>query len=76
MHVGYEYYHLKNQINFKTVFSHIVSFQAVDADSTSVIQYSIIAGNSHNIFAIDGRSGEITVTQRNGLDVSALKTDV
>ena len=50
-------------------------FQAVDADSTSVIQYSIIAGNSHNIFAIDGRSGEISVTQRNGLDVSALKTD-
>ncbi|KAG8178249.1 hypothetical protein JTE90_000350 [Oedothorax gibbosus] len=49
--------------------------QAVDADATSVIQYSVIAGNSHNIFAIDGRSGEISVTQRNGLDVSALKTD-
>ncbi|XP_054711474.1 cadherin-87A-like [Uloborus diversus] len=49
--------------------------QAVDADATSVVQYSIIAGNSHNIFAIDGRSGEISVTQRNGLDVSALKTD-
>lgn len=49
--------------------------QAVDADSTSVIHYSIIAGNSYNIFAIDGRSGEISVTQRNGLDVSALKTD-
>nr|XP_042894521.1 cadherin-87A [Parasteatoda tepidariorum] len=49
--------------------------QAVDADATSVVQYSIIAGNNHNIFAIDGRSGEITVAQRNGLDVSALKTD-
>ncbi|CAL1292837.1 unnamed protein product [Larinioides sclopetarius] len=49
--------------------------QAVDADATSVVQYSIIAGNGHNIFAVDGRSGEISVTQRNGLDVSALKTD-
>ncbi|GFS53692.1 cadherin-87A [Trichonephila inaurata madagascariensis] len=49
--------------------------QAVDADATSVVQYSIIAGNSFNIFAIDGRSGEISVNQRNGLDVSALKTD-
>ncbi|KAF8763163.1 Cadherin-87A like protein [Argiope bruennichi] len=49
--------------------------QAVDADATSVVQYSILAGNSHNIFAIDGRSGEMSVTQRNGLDVSALKTD-
>lgn len=50
--------------------------QAKDADVTSFVKYSIVSGNGYNLFSINPQTGDITVSSRNGLDVSLLKTDV
>lgn len=50
--------------------------QARDPDVTSFIKYSIVSGNSYNLFTINPQSGDITVTSRQGLDVSLLRTDL
>lgn len=50
--------------------------QARDPDVTSFVKYSIVSGNSYNLFTINPQTGDITVTSRQGLDVSLLKSDV
>ncbi|KAH9361521.1 hypothetical protein HPB48_001377 [Haemaphysalis longicornis] len=50
--------------------------QARDPDVTSFIKYSIVSGNSYNLFTINPQTGDITVTSRQGLDVSLLRTDL
>lgn len=49
--------------------------KARDVDKTSEIHYSIIDGNVNNLFAIDSSSGEITVTNKNGLDMTNVSGD-
>ncbi|KAJ8921829.1 hypothetical protein NQ315_008461 [Exocentrus adspersus] len=43
--------------------------QAVDADKTSHVTYSIISGNENNLFNIDAETGKIRITNNRGLDV-------
>lgn len=50
--------------------------QARDPDVTSTVKYSIVSGNSYNLFTINSQTGDITVTSRQGLDVSLLRTDL
>uniref|UniRef100_A0A1B6L3B2 Cadherin domain-containing protein n=1 Tax=Graphocephala atropunctata TaxID=36148 RepID=A0A1B6L3B2_9HEMI len=49
--------------------------QARDADKTSQIMYAIVGGNEHQLFAIDRHSGEITVADVKGLDMSEVNSD-
>jgi len=51
-------------------------FQAQDADKTSYITYSIIEGNINNLFSINPQSGEITVSNPHGLDMTNVSSDV
>jgi hypothetical protein len=51
------------------------SFQARDADKTSHITYSIIEGNVNNLFSINPQSGEITVSNHHGLDMTNVSND-
>nr|CAH7738219.1 unnamed protein product [Callosobruchus chinensis] len=44
--------------------------EALDADKTSHVTYSIIAGNDRGLFAIDSNTGKIRITNNRGLDVS------
>ncbi|XP_026808223.1 cadherin-87A [Rhopalosiphum maidis] len=44
--------------------------QAIDADKSSTIIYSIISGNEKNLFKIDQSSGEIFILSPNGLQRS------
>lgn len=44
--------------------------EATDADKTSKISYSIIAGNEDNLFSIDHTTGRIRITNNKGLSVS------
>jgi hypothetical protein len=53
-----------------------VFFQAQDADKTSYIKYSIIEGNINNLFSINPQSGEITVSNPRGLDMTNVSSDV
>lgn len=43
--------------------------EAVDADKTSHITYSIISGNDEGLFGIDKESGRIKIINTSGLDV-------
>lgn len=43
--------------------------EAVDADKTSHITYSIISGNDEDLFGIDKESGKIKIINTKGLDV-------
>lgn len=52
-----------------------IFFQARDADKTSQITYSIVGGNEHQLFDIDKHSGEITVADARGLDMSDVNMD-
>lgn len=54
---------------------HYFLFQAKDADKTSQISYAIISGNEHQLFEMDKHSGEITVTDPRGLDMSEVNAD-
>lgn len=54
---------------------HFSLFQAKDADKTSQISYAIIGGNEHQLFEMDKHSGEITVTDPRGLDMSEVNAD-
>lgn len=49
--------------------------QARDIDKTSEVIYSIVDGNINNLFSIDSLSGEVTVTDRNGLDMTNISSD-
>lgn len=49
---------------------------AHDADTTSEIEYYILEGNIKNLFSIDQNSGEITVTDKRGLDMTNVTTGV
>ncbi|CAH0559618.1 unnamed protein product [Brassicogethes aeneus] len=44
--------------------------EARDADKTSHITYSIVAGNDENLFSIDQKIGKIRIADNKGLDVS------
>lgn len=44
--------------------------QAVDADKSSVVVYSIRSGNEKQLFNIDESSGEILISSPNGLQKS------
>lgn len=50
-------------------------FQAKDADKVTELEYSIIEGNEGNLFAVDSHTGEITVVDPMGLDMSNVSTD-
>ncbi|PSN52632.1 hypothetical protein C0J52_14597, partial [Blattella germanica] len=50
--------------------------EARDADKTSHITYSIIEGNVNNLFSIDPYSGELSVSNRHGLDMTNVSSDV
>jgi hypothetical protein len=54
----------------------LCSFQARDADKTSHVTYSIIEGNVNNLFSINPQSGEITVSDHHGLDMTNVSKDV
>lgn len=51
-------------------------FKARDVDKTSEIKYSIIDGNVNNLFSIDGDMGEIFVTNKSGLDMTGVNSNV
>lgn len=44
--------------------------EARDADKTSHITYSIVAGNEMNLFSIDPKLGKIRISNNKGLDVT------
>lgn len=44
-------------------------------DKSSEIMYSIVDGNIKNLFSIDAVTGEITVTDKNGLDMTDVASD-
>lgn len=44
--------------------------QAIDADKSSVVVYSIRSGNEKQLFNIDKSSGEILISSPNGLQKS------
>jgi hypothetical protein len=50
-------------------------FQARDADKTSHVTYSIIEGNVNSLFSINPQSGEITVSDHHGLDMTNVSND-
>ncbi|XP_066907242.1 cadherin-87A [Halyomorpha halys] len=52
-----------------------LNVQARDIDKTSEVIYSIVDGNINNLFSIDPHSGEVTVTDRNGLDMTNVSSD-
>jgi len=58
-----------------TKFEPPLQVQARDADKTSQVTYSIVDGNEHQLFVIDKHSGEITVANHRGLDMSQVNTD-
>lgn len=43
--------------------------EAVDADQTSQVTYSIVAGNEEGLFGIEKDTGKIKVMNNKGLDV-------
>lgn len=43
--------------------------EAVDADKTSHITYSIIAGNDEELFSVDPNTGKIRIANNKGLEV-------
>lgn len=45
---------------------------AHDPDETSQIEYYIVTGNTNNLFSLDPHSGEITVTDKNGLNMTGV----
>ncbi|XP_022160935.1 cadherin-87A isoform X1 [Myzus persicae] len=53
-----------------TTFEPPLIVQAIDADKSSSIIYSIISGNEGNLFKIDQSSGEIFISSPNGLQRS------
>lgn len=53
-----------------TRFSTDLVIQAIDADKTSHVTYSIIAGNDEKLFKIDPESGKLRIANGKGLDVS------
>ncbi|KAJ4434750.1 hypothetical protein ANN_23319, partial [Periplaneta americana] len=59
-----------------TKFEPPLRVQARDADKTSHVTYSIIEGNVNNLFSIDSESGEITVSNQHGLDMTNVSSDV
>ncbi|PNF35261.1 hypothetical protein B7P43_G04794, partial [Cryptotermes secundus] len=59
-----------------TKFEPPLQVQARDADKTSHITYSIIEGNVNNLFSINPQSGEITVSNHHGLDMTNVPNDV
>jgi len=59
-----------------TKFETRLQVQAQDADKTSYITYSIIEGNINNLFSINPQSGEITVSNPHGLDMTNVSSDV
>ncbi|GFG39325.1 hypothetical protein Cfor_05830, partial [Coptotermes formosanus] len=59
-----------------TKFETRLQVQAQDADKTSYITYSIIEGNVNNLFSINPQSGEITVSNPHGLDMTNVSNDV
>lgn len=48
---------------------------ARDADKTSEIKYSILSGNTNNLFNIESDSGKILINDPNGLDMTNVTTD-
>ncbi|XP_021925581.1 cadherin-87A isoform X2 [Zootermopsis nevadensis] len=59
-----------------TKFEPPLQVQARDADKTSHVTYSIIEGNVNNLFSINPLSGEITVSDHRGLDMTNVSNDV
>lgn len=43
--------------------------EAVDADKTSHITYSVVSGNDEGLFGIDKETGQIKIINTEGLDV-------
>lgn len=43
--------------------------EAIDADKTSHVTYSIISGNDEGLFGIDRETGKIKILNNKGLDV-------
>lgn len=58
-----------------TKFEPPLQVQARDPDKTSQLTYSILDGNEESLFEIDKHSGEITVADPNGLDMSNVSVD-
>ena len=48
---------------------------ASDADTSSVLRYSIVDGNTNELFNIDRLTGEISVRSRGGLRLDNMDTD-
>ena len=48
---------------------------ATDADSSSVLRYAIVDGNTNDIFTIDRLSGEISVRSKSGVRLDNMATD-
>ncbi|XP_071455526.1 cadherin-87A [Hetaerina americana] len=50
--------------------------KAEDPDKTSDISYSIVGGNTHNLFSVDPHSGEIKVANPQGLNMTKVSGDL
>ncbi|CAG2057651.1 unnamed protein product, partial [Timema podura] len=59
-----------------TKFDPPLRVQARDPDKSSEITYHILEGNINNLFAIDMHSGEITVVNAFGLDMTNVSSDI
>nr|CAD7400227.1 unnamed protein product [Timema poppensis] len=59
-----------------TKFDPPLRVQARDPDKSSEITYYILEGNINNLFAIDMHSGEITVVNALGLDMTNVSSDI
>nr|CAD7588330.1 unnamed protein product [Timema genevievae] len=59
-----------------TKFDPPLRVQARDPDKSSEITYHILEGNINNLFAIDMHSGEITVVNALGLDMTNVSSDI
>jgi hypothetical protein len=44
--------------------------EAIDADKTSHVTYSIISGNNEGLFSVEPNLGKIRISSNKGLDVS------
>jgi uncharacterized protein YkwD len=49
---------------------------ATDADAADSVSYSITAGNTNNVFALDATSGRLTVADRTGLTASPFQLTI
>ena len=60
----------------QTEFQPPLVLKASDADESSLLKYTIVDGNTNNLFVLDRLSGRMGVRSREGLNLDNIPTDV